>query len=89
MKREMLRLTSTSHDDSVPLLICNGENRCSLYCRPLSRRAVAGCGLRCRPQMAVSVMSIMSPLFRSKCEVFSKGGSDGIEEAIYLVGFAG
>ncbi len=65
MKKRVLRLTSTSHDDGVPLLTCKGGGRAAT----LLQTAVGACssgvcdsvkgrnGLRCRPQMTASALA--------------------------------
>lgn len=42
VKKRMLRLTSTSHDDGVPLLICKGDESAATLLQTAVWRAVVG-----------------------------------------------
>lgn len=60
MKKRMLRLTSTSHDDGVPLLTCKGDESATLL-----QTAVGTCSSGPPASLGIDAMSHSDDRFRS------------------------
>jgi hypothetical protein len=67
MERGMLRLTSTSHDDGVPLLICKGDESAAT----LLQTAVLACSSGALASVGTDAISPSDDRFRSAVAILT------------------